>query len=85
VTKPSYLLAFNNLTIFSPLIMSSYSSFCRILHNSGQLARWRRSHLLFYDNDVIVVVIVIIVVVVEFYSLFLFGNYFRTNPGLSWW
>jgi hypothetical protein len=45
---------------------------------SGNLARGRRSYLLFYDDDVMVVV------VVEF-SLFLFGDYFQINLGLSRW
>jgi hypothetical protein len=49
---------------------------------SGHLARWRRSHLLFYDDDVMVA---IVVVVAEFSSLFLFGNYVEINPGLSRW
>jgi hypothetical protein len=61
----------------------------------GHLARWKRSHLLFYGDDVMMVVVVVVAaavvfvlvfvvfVVVEFSSLFLFGNYFQINPGLS--
>jgi hypothetical protein len=52
VTKHCIRWLVINLTIFSPLIMSSNSSFCRILHNSFSFAGPYIFRRIFLSNTV---------------------------------